>query len=316
MSTPAKEVEVAIAKNPKLRVVKLRSSKTMFETRRRPYIMIVPIYWLIVALVVVKKSLHRRWGSPGPEINFLLFDGLGLMNRAIKEGAKSWRALDIIYNYSFGGKRTIGGRVDDFWIGMINAQAVRNRLKVVKQELRKAILAHADKEEVRLLSLACGSAQGVIEVIAELKAEGIRTRVLLLDSDLTALDYAEKLAFRHGVFDQVETVCGNVLRSAGISRKFQPDVVEMLGMLDYLSSETAIKLIGNIRRSLKVNGVFLTCNIAPNAEMHFLRHVINWDDMIYRSSGELAEIIEGAGFTDYVILYEPHGIHGVVVAQI
>ena len=57
----------------------------------------------------------------------------------MKEGSTSWRALEEIYNYNFGRRDGLGGLVDDFWEGMLNCQAVRNRLKVAKNELRRAI---------------------------------------------------------------------------------------------------------------------------------------------------------------------------------
>ena len=285
-----------------------------FEKRRWPYILTMPISWLLTLWVMAKKVVCRTLGKAGPDINTFWFDGLGLSNRAIKEGAASWKALDIIYNHPFGQKKSIGGFVDDFWIGMINAQAVRNRLKLVKQEIRRAILRFSDDGEIRLLSLAAGSAQGVIEVMAELKTEGIKVRALLLDIDQTALDYAIQLAYRHGVGNQIETVKTSVAQVARISRNFQPQVIEMLGLLDYIPHDKAIRLLGSIYNSLGTNGIFLTCNICHNPERHFLKWVINWP-MIYRTIDRLEQIIRGAGFSNYRFIYEPLKVHCLVVAQ-
>jgi len=49
-------------------------------------------------------------------------------------------------------------------------------------------------QEVRLVSLACGSAQAIIEVIAELKRKGINVKVILIDLEQEALDYTKGLA--------------------------------------------------------------------------------------------------------------------------
>lgn len=285
-----------------------------FERRRWPYILTMPISWLLTLWVILKKSICRWHGKPEPNINTFWFDGLGLSNRAIKDGAASWKALDVIYNHSFGRKKTVRGFVDDFWIGMINAQAVRNRLKLVKQEIRRAILRFSNHQEVRLLSLAAGSAQGVIEVMAELKSKGIRVRALLLDIDQTALDYAQVLAERYGVSDQIETVKTSVAQVARVSRDFRPQIIEMLGLLDYIPQDKAIRLVRKIRESLETKGIFLTCNVYHNMEMYFLKWVINWA-MIYRTPAELAEIVTEAGFDDYRLIYEPHKIHGLVIAQ-
>jgi hypothetical protein len=285
-----------------------------FEKRRWPYIVTMPISWILTFWVMIKKAFYRLLKKPGPNINTIWFDGLGLSCREIKEGAASWRALDIIYNHGFGQRNGLRGFVDDFWIGMMNAQAVRNRLKLVKQEIRRAILQFSNHREVRVLSLAAGSAQGVIEVMAELKERGVRVRALLLDIDQTALDYAKKLACVHGVADQIKIVKTSVAQVARVSRDFKPHIIEMLGLLDYIPKDKAIRFIRKIRESLEEKGIFLTCNIRRNPERHFLRWVINWS-MIYRTPAELAEIVSEAGFSDCRLVYEPLKIHGLVIVQ-
>lgn len=293
-----------------LRVVK----PVEFEERRWPYLMTMPIFWVLTLWVMAKKKIRRLLGKSDPNINTFWFDGLGLSCRGIKDGVASWRALDIIYNHNFGQKKGLRGFVDDFWIGMINAQAVRNRLKLVKQEIRRAILRFSNHREVRILSLAAGSAQGVIEVMAELKKEGIRVRALLLDIDQTALDYAKQLACKYGVGDQIETVKASATQVARVSKGFKPQIIEMLGLLDYIPQDKAIRLVRKIRDSLESKGIFLTCNVRHNPEQHFLKWVINWS-MIYRTPAELTEIVSEAGFRDSRLVYEPLKIHGLVIAQ-
>lgn len=263
---------------------------------------------------MAEKKICRLLGKPDPYINTLWFDGLGLSCREIKEGAASWRSLDIIYNYRFDQKKGLRGFVDDFWIGMMNAQAVRNRLKLVKQEIRRAILRFSNHQEVRILSLAAGSAQGVIEVMAEMKTKGIRVRALLLDIDQTALDYAKQLARQRGVDDQIEMVKASVAQVVKVSRDFRPQIIEMLGLLDYIPQDKAVRLVRKIHESLETKGIFLTCNIRHNLERHFLKWVINWS-MIYRTPVELAEIVNEAGFGDCRLVYEPLRIHGLVITQ-
>lgn len=288
-----------------------QARKAVYEKRRWLYIMALPLMWLLTVYVMVKKTVRRLLGLPGPQINSLWFDGLGSYNRSIKEGAASWKALDIIYNYEFGSSSI----VDDFWIGMMNAQAVRNRFKLVRQEVRRAILRFSDhNKEVRLISLACGSSQAVVEVMAEFKAKGVMVKTLLVDVDQGALDYARGLAERYGVLGQIEMRRASVAQVVKFSRGFKPQVIEMLGLLDYIPPDKAIHLVTKIRESLVPKGVFLTCNIAPNLEQHFLKWVINWP-MIYRDASELEEIACEAGFSDYRLIYEPLKIHGLMIAQ-
>jgi len=306
--------KVKVTDNSKFGTSELEIITAGFEKKRWQYILTMPISWLLTIWVMAKKTVYQWFGQINPQTNTFWFDGLGSSCRKIKEGATSWQALNIIYNYSFGLEKGLCGIIDDFWIGMINAQAVRNRLKLAKQEIEQAILRFSDCQEVRILSLAAGSAQSVIEVMAELKMKGILVRALLLDIDQTALNYAEQLAKSHDVSDQIKTVKMSIAQVNRVSKDFQPQIIEMVGLLDYIPQNMAIKLVRKIRESLTDKGIFLTCNIAPNLEMHFLRWVINWS-MIYRTADEVTEIITGAGFNDYRLIYEPLNIHGLVIAQ-
>lgn len=289
------------------------SEVTKFETSRWVYTLAMPFLWILVAWVATKKAILSEIDKPEPHTNTFWFDGLGSGCREVKEGAASWKALEVIYNRPFGKDKTVGGLVDDFWNGSINSKAIRNRLKLAKKEVRSAILQFSGQEEVRILSLAAGSAQAVIEVISELPVE-VRVKALLVDIDPTALSYAKKLAKMYGVADQIETLETSVVQVRRISRDFRPHVIEMLGLLDYVRQDNAIRLVGQIRKSLEPHGVFLTCNISPNREMHFLKYVINWE-MIYRSPIVLEEVIAGAGFNDYRLVYEPLKLHGIAVAR-
>jgi len=286
----------------------------VYEKRRWLYILFLPVMWLLTIYVMIKKTICKAFSRSNPKINSFWFDGLGLSPRKVKENAASWQALDEIYNYNFDHSITPGTLVDNFWEGIMNCQAVRNRFKLVKQELRRAILRFSNHEEVRLISLACGSAQAVIEVLAELKTKRIIVRVVLLDIDQSALDYAMGLAKKHGVLDQIKLVRASVSRVVKISRDFKPQVIEMVGFLDYIPQEKAIRLVTKIRESLEPKGVFITSNIAPNSEMRFIHWVVNWS-MVYRTPEELAEVIVEAGFSNYRLIYEPLKIHGLAIAQ-
>ncbi len=278
------------------------------------YVLILPLMWVITAYVVIKKKFYRFLKRPLPKINNFWVDGLGLSARKVKNKPASWQAVSEIYNYEFCRSRKLGILIDDFWENIKNCQALRNRFKLVKQEVRRAILNFSNHKEVRLISLACGSAQAVLETIAELKVKGVVVNVLLIDIDQEALDYAISLANKLEIANQVQVFRGSVSQVIKLSKKFKPQIIEMLGLLDYISQEKAIKLAEKIKQSLEPKGVFITCNIAPNLEMNFVKWVINWS-MIYRKPEELVEIVAESGFGDFRIIYEPLKIHGLVIAQ-
>jgi hypothetical protein len=297
--------------------IRRRQGKTLGvpqEHRTLPALLATPFRWLMVNQVRRRRAQKRTL-----IVNHTLFDGLGGLCRNIKEGAASWQALDIIYNYT--GQ---GSFVDWFWIGhMLNAQAVRNRKRIIVSELHKRCAdIIASRGSVKILSLASGSAQAVFEALAGLPPHAVE--VLLIDFDRKAGPYALELAKRNGFEGRVTFKAGNLLKFERpiMTGNFVPDIVEMAGLLDYLHDGEAVELIRKIRGVLPDHGMFVTCHIHDNAERAFMTEIIGWglDDgkqrpMLYRTPQELTDLLRAAGFTIMTVFVEPHRIHSVVVAE-
>jgi 2-polyprenyl-3-methyl-5-hydroxy-6-metoxy-1,4-benzoquinol methylase len=274
----------------------------------------LPFMMTLAAFAQIKKSICAVLGYK-PRHNCLLGDGMSVNGQRVRDGAARWAALDAIYNFMSGeGSSAIHRAIDTWWMQIRNAQAVRNRLKIAKRELRTAIESIAGPgKTVHILSLAAGSAQGVIEILADCAHAGMNVRALLLDQDESALRHARELARKNGVENRVETKLCNVLFfDRQVADK--PDIIEMMGLVDYLKDPLAISLFRKIWRTLKPNGFLLTCHIHPNSESYFLRHVINWS-MTYRTPDEFEDLLISGKFLAPRLITEPHGIHSVAVAH-
>ncbi|MFH1030856.1 MAG: class I SAM-dependent methyltransferase family protein [bacterium] len=281
-----------------------------YEKRKFAYFLSIPLMWMFTLWVMVKKFCYS------PKTNTLWFDGVSPVCRSIKDGASSWKALDIICNYKFDEQTGTCGFISDFWLGMMNAQAVRNRKKIAKRELLKAIRKFASQEQlVNILSIASGSAQALLETIEEATAEGIKIKAVCIDIDEKAVEYSNNLIKAH----KLEEICiaktGTVFSMIKFPA-FQPHIIEMIGFLDYRPHLKAVKLLEKLYSYLSKGGVLLTANIMPNPEMHFLKWVIDWP-MIYRSPNQLGEMVVEAGFDidNCKIFCEPHNIHAIIYAQ-
>jgi len=318
LASRSADVDRMAQRDAGFRFVATQSDHPRYELRRWPHLMAAPFLGVLTVWTMMKKTVCRMLGIAAPRVNSLFFDGLGPGTKAVKECAGQWKALDIIYNHrfykqKFAARGSVAGWIDGFWSGMLNCQAVRNRLRLAEMEIKHAILEMAT-DDVRVISLAAGSAQGVIEVAKELKQRGIRVSLLLIDIEPRALAYAQNLARTNGIGDQVEVLAGDVRKSIRVIHDRRPDIVEMIGLLDYLPDLMAIRLISAIRRGLPDEGLFLTANIYKNFERHFVKWVMNWD-MIYRNATSLGNILASAGFQDFRLVAEPLGIHGIAIAR-
>ena len=300
-------------KSEKIPVIIDENPNLGYEKKSRMYFLMIPIIWLLALWVAIKKKIL----GPNLKINTFWFDGASLICRTVKENATTWKALDIIYNYSPGKNKSFSGRITDFWNQLNNIKALRNRLKLVQQKLREEIKSLLIKEpEIRLLSIASGSAQGVIEVMSEFKQKDIPIKAIFLDRDLTAIEHSKKLAQEAGVINQIIFINKTTRELEEVTRGFSPNIIEVVGFWEYRSKEKAIELIRRIYDLLLPNGVLLISSISPNLESLFSYYVGNWP-MYYRNLKQFIEIITKGGFKpqEIEIIYEPLKIQKVAICR-
>lgn len=252
------------------------------------------------------------------ELGVKLFTKSSEHTRLIRKFSKSHKALELMYGYE--GFKANGNGVFDaiathFWeMAVINASAVRNRLKLVKKILKEIFAVKKDGKQIKVLSLASGSARAVIEVMADLKDMDIRCR--FADISREALEDSRQLAEARQVSDKISLLRANVLDIGKFCANWKPDIIEVVGLFDYLDDAVAIKLISDIHERLEINGVLMISNVNDNPERRFVKEIVDWD-MIYRTPEELASLLVSGGFAakDCQIICEPLQIHSIAVAK-
>jgi len=258
-------------------------------------------------------------GRDPQHVSGILADRFSRYNHQAKYGAAGWRSLDLCYNYHEKVKpklrRNFEGWITQQWIGKCeNRQAISNRLKIAIDLLAKSFGEFVGEPEIRVLSIASGSAQAVVEAMKRCPERNVR--VLLIDFDESAMDEARRLVHESGLENRFSYIIDTTKALEKTCLEFRPHIIEMIGFLDYRSRPKAITLIGRIRANLPEGGVFLTCNINRNREKIFLDWILLWP-MIYRTEAELADVIVEGGFSPSKVrlVYEPFKIHGIAVCR-
>jgi len=251
-----------------------------------------------------------------PCVGTFLFVKSSSLGRKIKRYAASHKALEIIYNYT---RETTSDKgmferfLTHILLNIINAKAVRNRLKLAKEEIKRALVC-MDKRDIHVMSLASGSARAVIEVLVDVRGNGTKYTITLVDRSRNALNDSRKLAEENGIVDGVVYVRGMVEEFVTNGRDHPPDVVEMVGIMDYFDITTAQEVISQIYQLLLPGGVLITCNVADNPERSFLTNVLKWP-MIYKDAKDIFLIMHNSGFDDVRVVYEPLNLHGVAIGR-
>jgi len=232
--------------------------------------------------------------------------------------ATSHSALEVLYSHGKMHKsRNIFQTFFRYvWFTRNNAKAVRNRLKIVKREITKEIKNRKDTG-ITLLSIASGSARAVVESFSNVPLiTNTPVSLNFLDKSIEAISYSRSLAKNlDGVY-----ACRWITDTANSFPKYfpnnKPNIVEMVGLLDYFDDEKILETFQTIYNNLEEGGVLITANVIDNKERPFLERVVGWN-MIYSTPEDFIRIANEAGFrSENIVVYvEPLKIHFVMVAH-
>lgn len=206
------------------------------------------------------------------------------------------------------------------WFSTDNPKAVRNRLRLVTRELKKAIEDLLSQErKIKILSIAAGSARAVLDAISIDDLKSKRPSITFLDKNPEANKYSQRIVSeRNYPYDYqfhwiVDTANNFPLHFKGDD---QVNIIEIVGLLDYFENDAVEKLFRSIFNGIEDGGIFITSNIVDNRERKFVTKVAGWK-MIYKKPEDFLEIAKKVGFKpeNITILYEPFKIHFVMIAK-
>lgn len=268
------------------------------------------LLFLTYPLVRLVRREKRKGTFPTP-LTRLLFVQLSPWLEEVRKGNARWPAMTQVYNH----QRLHRGPLDTLWSNIRSSQDLRNRFRVVRAMVRHSVetwIGRRDKgESVCVLTIACGSGEAVIRACADY---GSKVVVHALDQDKTALNEASNVALKYGM-PRFTAHQGNFSGAVRLMRDLKPQVVEMVGLGDYLSDESFVALVQRIRLGLPTGGYFIVSHIHSSRERYILDDLCDWDpNMRYRSREEFLSLLRLAGWADEEMEVEtlPWAIHTVV----
>jgi predicted RND superfamily exporter protein/SAM-dependent methyltransferase len=312
------------------------------ESRRvEPTLMLHRLLWplaILESLRIMLKTLafrarHLRLrSSPHMEdrARFLLgprrimsgvFDGQSPFIFAIRQGVTTSVALDILYNYPMARQPQSGvrGALTWFWCNEPHARGVRNRMKTVYWTILEAMREERrrGRAEIRILSLACGSAQAVIEALARFVKEDpdAEVSVELVDLDAPSLRRAARLAESRGVRRRVRFREENIRTFLSEDDRTWP-IIEMVGFLDYRNDRSFVETCAKVHARLEPQGCFMTGTVCRSAWAGVVRWLANWPFLIRRRPRHFCKLLERAGFRSSLDRYEKDATGTFLVAAL
>ena len=221
--------------------------------------------------------------------------------------------MRLIYENAFRGPTIFSQFMHRYPLELAAAQAVRNRRRLVADWMRERALARAPGSPLRVLSVACGPAEELQEVVQS-PQDAARIQFTLLDQDPQALEEARQLIGRiersKGVALRADYVCASVRtmqqeRVPGIAGPY--DFVYSMGLFDYLTETTAAAILSWMYGGLSRGGDLIIGNFHPrNPSRTFMEYWADWT-LWYRSESELMRLADALRGARAVVSSEESG---------
>lgn len=192
------------------------------------------------------------------------------------------------------GRLVLGGSAD--------CRAVRARAALAASLIKARFQSRTSP--LRLASVACGAAGPIAETARALAERGVPLEGLaLLDRDPMALAAGRHVAQQalNGVAPElllVDLIDGR--RAVDLKPYCGPgwDVVDILGLFEYLPTSLAVDLVRNAIAACRPGGIVVVANMLDERpQQAFFSKVIQWPAVIQRSPTELLGLLRRAGTT-------------------
>ncbi len=214
-----------------------------------------------------------------------------------------------IYEGRGGGTGPVGTLFDQCFLDAAPGRAVRNRRRLLVEQIRHAVAASGG--HARITSLASGPAAEVFDALAELEHPE-RVRFTLVDIDPAALDRARDRARRLGV--EVATRRLNLVEVARGREELglaDQDLVYSIGLVDYFADELVVGLLDAIHPTLRPGGRAILGNFHPrNPARGVMDLLLDWK-LIHRTEADMDRLFAASAFGRRCerILWEPERIN-------
>jgi extracellular factor (EF) 3-hydroxypalmitic acid methyl ester biosynthesis protein len=212
----------------------------------------------------------------------------------------------------------LGTHFDRYFQEEAAPQAVRNRMQLMRDEVVAAAQGWRAKDVGEKLQIAMvGSAFGleIRDALARLEpAERRRLKIVLLDLDPAALEFASQTLSPWLEADQLQAVTTNVFRLAVRPSLAAPlagtHLLYCPGLFDYLDDEQAVSMLDLFGNCLAPGGQFTVFQFAThNPSRAYMEWLGNWY-LIYRDPESLRQLAARSSLAQGCISFgaEPLGV--------
>jgi extracellular factor (EF) 3-hydroxypalmitic acid methyl ester biosynthesis protein len=221
--------------------------------------------------------------------------------------------MRMIYDNRYEGESTFSKVLHKHPLEHPGAQAVRNRRVLISKklnEVKKKYLQNA-KKKIRVLSVACGPARELLDLLLS-PADCEFFHFTLLDQDRQALleaaqlvDQLEKQYKTLIDVDYLNESVRTMLATPQLNKKWgQFHFIYSMGLFDYLTPPVAAAVLKKLHQLLKPGGELIIGNFHnANPSRHYMAYWLDWV-LFYRSEEEFIDLLKDAPSAKVKVKFE------------
>lgn len=241
-------------------------------------------------------------------------------------------ALESLQRLDRGGRLLPQGKLDErtleLFTYMVDAIGIRSRARVYSERLVE--LTQSIEGPLSVISVGSGAAVPNIDATKRIEGElGNYVKWKFFDIDPRALGFAHEL-IEESDFQKSSVDYGDVslnpdthkweFKGRSFVRAYKEpsesvDVVDALGLWEYLEEDTAVKFLHRLYDKVKPGGMIIVSNMLKDRpQEEFNKKGVGWPTLQLRSETDLLRIVEAAG-VDTSLVTMTHAEDGVYVVM-
>lgn len=207
--------------------------------------------------------------------------------------------MNYVYSWDDAGT-SIGGKFSHR-LGLDALECVATRMTMMQSAIAQELNNFKDAEEILITNLACGTAQEIVNTLAQPKLP-TKVTISLIDQDERALTHAYENAYPHAVKHKgsASVQCFHSsfteLMKGGALTNFLPPqhLIYSVGLFDYLRPKRAKSLARSLYQYVRPGGLLVIGNLKNSVHSGLWagEMICDWT-MFYRTEQDMRDMVEG-----------------------
>lgn len=222
-----------------------------------------------------------------------------------------WRSMNIVYE----NRRPVD------WMDRMAVRynpismATRNRRKLVTAKLTEVLKTLTGESSIQLLGIGAGPGLHLQDAAVRAGIPPQKLRIFLIDRDSDAFEFGRQCATERGLARCVEFVQGDAREIRKNLPHVSPNVVKIVGLLEYLNDEQAVQLLSAMREVIQPNGRLLTHGLVDRYNAGpFLARTFGLSH-VQRTADDVRALLKSVGFETLNVFETPMQIYPVLLAR-